>query len=203
MDKTGVDVQALTINGFWWYEADRDLAQPHRAGAERGAREVGLDASRSLRRDGLGGAAASRSRGAAARGRRQASRPARRVDRRARERRRSLAAEVRPVLGQGRRARRARRHASRRRGQHHQGRRAARPRRSRQHHRQPARDDLLPLAIDLRRHVRQVPGASCLRRARRRLSAVISRQDRSRVRRPRQRQLRQQAQAERDHEEAR
>ena len=27
MDKTGVDVQALTINGFWWYAADRDLAQ--------------------------------------------------------------------------------------------------------------------------------------------------------------------------------
>ncbi|HLG58150.1 MAG TPA: amidohydrolase family protein [Vicinamibacterales bacterium] len=27
MDKTGVDVQALTINGFWWYEADRELAQ--------------------------------------------------------------------------------------------------------------------------------------------------------------------------------
>jgi aminocarboxymuconate-semialdehyde decarboxylase len=27
MDKTGVDIQALTINGFWWYEAaDRDLA---------------------------------------------------------------------------------------------------------------------------------------------------------------------------------
>ena len=26
MDKTGVDVQALTINGFWWYEAERDLA---------------------------------------------------------------------------------------------------------------------------------------------------------------------------------
>ena len=27
MDKTGVDVQALTINGFWWYGAtDRDLA---------------------------------------------------------------------------------------------------------------------------------------------------------------------------------
>ena len=27
MDKTGVDVQALTINGFWWYAAtDRDLA---------------------------------------------------------------------------------------------------------------------------------------------------------------------------------
>jgi aminocarboxymuconate-semialdehyde decarboxylase len=27
MDKTGVDVQALTINGFWWYDADRELAQ--------------------------------------------------------------------------------------------------------------------------------------------------------------------------------
>ncbi len=28
MDKTGVDVQALTINGFWWYAAsDRDLAR--------------------------------------------------------------------------------------------------------------------------------------------------------------------------------
>ena len=28
MDRTGVDVQALTINGFWWYAAaDRDLAQ--------------------------------------------------------------------------------------------------------------------------------------------------------------------------------
>ena len=27
MDSQGVDVQALTINGFWWYEADRDLAQ--------------------------------------------------------------------------------------------------------------------------------------------------------------------------------
>ncbi|MGH9386685.1 MAG: amidohydrolase family protein [Vicinamibacterales bacterium] len=27
MDEQGVDVQALTINGFWWYAADRDLAQ--------------------------------------------------------------------------------------------------------------------------------------------------------------------------------
>jgi len=26
MDKQGVDVQALTINGFWWYEADEALA---------------------------------------------------------------------------------------------------------------------------------------------------------------------------------
>jgi aminocarboxymuconate-semialdehyde decarboxylase len=28
MDRTGVDIQALTINGFWWYEAaDRELAR--------------------------------------------------------------------------------------------------------------------------------------------------------------------------------
>jgi aminocarboxymuconate-semialdehyde decarboxylase len=26
MDQQGVDVQALTINGYWWYAADRDLA---------------------------------------------------------------------------------------------------------------------------------------------------------------------------------
>ena len=26
MDRQGVDVQALTINGFWWYAADRDVA---------------------------------------------------------------------------------------------------------------------------------------------------------------------------------
>ena len=27
MDQQGVDIQALTINGFWWYAADRELAQ--------------------------------------------------------------------------------------------------------------------------------------------------------------------------------
>ena len=27
MDRQGVDVQVLTINGFWWYAADRDLAR--------------------------------------------------------------------------------------------------------------------------------------------------------------------------------
>src|SRR5687767_9482240 len=26
MDEQGVDVQALSINGYWWYAADRDLA---------------------------------------------------------------------------------------------------------------------------------------------------------------------------------
>ena len=27
MDQQGVDIQALSINGFWWYAADRDLAR--------------------------------------------------------------------------------------------------------------------------------------------------------------------------------
>ena len=27
MDQQGLDVQALSINGYWWYEADRDLAR--------------------------------------------------------------------------------------------------------------------------------------------------------------------------------
>ena len=27
MDEQGLDIQALSINGYWWYEADRDLAR--------------------------------------------------------------------------------------------------------------------------------------------------------------------------------
>jgi aminocarboxymuconate-semialdehyde decarboxylase len=27
MDQRGIDIQALTINGYWWYAADRDLAK--------------------------------------------------------------------------------------------------------------------------------------------------------------------------------
>lgn len=27
IDRQGIDIQALSINGFWWYEADRDLAR--------------------------------------------------------------------------------------------------------------------------------------------------------------------------------
>jgi aminocarboxymuconate-semialdehyde decarboxylase len=27
MDQRGIDIQALTINGYWWYAADRDLAR--------------------------------------------------------------------------------------------------------------------------------------------------------------------------------
>ena len=184
MDQQGVDVQALTINGYWWYAADRDLARRIVQVAERGAGEVGGGAPGSVRRARVGRAAASGSGGRAARARRQAAGAARRHDRRSRQRRGRLAAEVRSVLGQGGRARRAGVHAPGRRGQHPPRGRAARTRRSRQHHRQPARDHLLLHAVDLRRHARQVPRPEGLRRARRRLPAVLSRAHRRGVRRP-------------------
>ena len=148
--------------------------RPDRAGAERRPRPVGGGAPGPLRGDGVGGAAASGAGGRAARGRRQAPGHARRLDWWPRERRGPVAAQVRSVLGQGRRARRAGRDAPRGRREHPQGGSAPRPRRSRQHHRQPARDDLLPVAPDLRRGARSVPRPPRLRRARRRLPAVVS-----------------------------
>ncbi len=51
MDQQGVDVQALTINNFWWYAADVDLCPRDCAGAERGTGQVGGRASRSICRD--------------------------------------------------------------------------------------------------------------------------------------------------------
>ncbi len=27
MDQQGIDIQALSINGYWWYAADQDLAR--------------------------------------------------------------------------------------------------------------------------------------------------------------------------------
>ena len=60
MDKQGVDVQALSINGFWWYEVkDQGLARAICNRAERGAGEVGTRASGSFRRHGIGAAAVS------------------------------------------------------------------------------------------------------------------------------------------------
>ena len=67
----------------------------------------------------------------------------------------------------------------------------------RQHRRQSARDDGVLEPHDLRRHARPFPAPQGLRRARRRLLAVVSRPQRCRVRRARRRELRQQAQAER------
>ena len=50
MDKQGVDVQALTINGFWWYAADRDLAsrscRRRTRGSRSGSRRTRIGSSR-------------------------------------------------------------------------------------------------------------------------------------------------------------
>ena len=46
MDQQGVDVQALTINGYWWYAADRDLARRIVQRAERRARRSGWPRTR-------------------------------------------------------------------------------------------------------------------------------------------------------------
>ena len=139
---------------------------PDRQGAEREAGGVVHGASGSIRRAGVGGAAASRSGRRTARGSRRQAGLARRRHRRPRRRRSPLVAEVRSVLGEGRAARRARLRSPRRRRQRPQGRRAARARRPRQHHRQPARDDGLLLADDLRRDARSVSAAEVLRRPR-------------------------------------
>ena len=69
MDEQGIDVEALSINPFW-YKADRDVAAGADQAAEREARRIVRRAAGSLRRLRVGGAAASRARRRAARGRR-------------------------------------------------------------------------------------------------------------------------------------
>ena len=174
IDKQGIDVQALSINGFWWYEVkDRDLADRIVRAQNEGLakfvaqypdRFVGM-ASSSLQFPDL--AAQQLEDGVKRLGLRAAA-----IGGHVNGEDLSLP-EVRSVLGQGGGARRRRLHAPGRRREHHQGRRVRGPRRSRQHHRQPARDDVLPVAADLRRHARQVPGPQGVRRARRRLPAVV------------------------------
>ena len=67
MDQQGVDVQALTINSFWWYAADRDLARKIVSAQNEGlAKWVAAHPDRFVA-TGVGGAAASRSGGRAAR----------------------------------------------------------------------------------------------------------------------------------------
>ena len=66
MDQQGVDVQALTINGFWWYAADRDLARRIVQAQNEGlAKWVAAHPDRFVA-TGVGRAAASRSGGRAA-----------------------------------------------------------------------------------------------------------------------------------------
>ena len=88
MDAQGIDVEALSINPFW-YKADRDLAEKLIRTAEREARRIVRDASRPLRRLRHGRHAVPRPCCAAARIRRQKARAARHVGRRPMSRARS------------------------------------------------------------------------------------------------------------------
>ena len=91
-----------------------------------------------------------------------------------------LRSEVPSVLGEGRRARRGGVHPSAADGRPHPAAEGQRP--ADQHHLEPARDDDRALASDLRRHARPVSDAEDLRRARRRLPAVVHEPLRPRLR---------------------
>ena len=155
--------------------------EPHRPGAERGARDVGGHAPRPLRRAGVGGPAASGPGGGAARGRRQAAGSARRVDRRSRERRGSVAARSTTRSGPRRPSSACSSSCI-----------PEAPRTSSRKARLGGRGDLgniignpLETTYFLSRLIfdgtlDRFPGAARLRRARRRLPAVVSRADRSR-----------------------
>ena len=161
MDKMGVDVAVISINYYWWNAAtDRGLARAICTAHNEGLAKWTRAYPDRLVGPRVGAAPVPRPRRRAAAGRGDAARCARRHRRRPRRRRAGDPAQVRPVLGQGRGTGLARVHAPRRCRQRRQagvarsGRR--RPRHG-QHHRQPARNHRLPLAPDLRRHLRQVP----------------------------------------------
>ena len=97
----------------------------------------------------------------------------RRRRRRQRRRRGTRQPQVPSVLGQVRGARRARLHASARHARAGAERPARRQRPADQHDRQPAGDHHRAVAPDLRRHARPLSRAEDLRRARRRLPAVL------------------------------
>ena len=54
MNQQGVDVQALSINGYWWYAADRDLARRIVLAQNEGLAKMGGALSRSVRGHGIG-----------------------------------------------------------------------------------------------------------------------------------------------------
>ena len=168
MDEQGIDVEALSINPYW-YKADRDVARqliqiqneklaeacaanPDRfvAFASVALQHPDLAAEQleegvkkyGLRGAGIGGSVDGE----------ELSSP-----------------RVSPVLGQGRAARRAGLHPSAGDGAPaDSGKSAQGQRRARERDRQPARDDHRALAPDLRGHARSVPGIEDLRGARRR-----------------------------------
>ena len=174
MDAQGIDVEALSINPYW-YAADRDVAaelirvqnetlaeicaaQPDRfvAFASVALQHPDLAAEQleqGVKRYGLRGAGL----GGSVDGPR-AERP-----------------EVSPVLGQGRAARRPGLHPPAGHGRAGADGPARGQRAPHQHHRQPARDDDRAVAPHLRGHPRPLPRPQDLRRPRRRLSALLRR----------------------------
>ena len=150
---------------------------PDRQDSEREAGGVVRGAAGSFRRAGVGRAPASRSGGRAVGRSRQEAGAARRRHRRQRRRRRTVGAQVRSVLGQGRRARHPAVHPPAAGAGHDPEPAAAGQGRPRQHHRQSAGDDRLLLPPDSGRHARPLPRTQDLRRARRRLPAVLQRPD--------------------------
>ena len=170
MDEQGIDMEAISINAFW-YKPERDVAEKLiKLQNEKLAELVAAHPDRfvafatvAMQHPDLAVAAA--------RIRHQETRAARHVGRRQRRRHGVVRPEVSSDLGQGRGTRLPRLHASGR----HQGAGAAAQgqRRPRKHHRQSARDDARAVASDLRGHARSFPRPEALRRARRRLSAVL------------------------------
>ena len=102
MDAQGIDMEAISINAFWYNDGTRRRREADQA-AEREARRARRRASRPLRRLRHGRDAASRSGGRAARIRHQEARPARHVGRR--QRRRDGARPIRSFIRSGRSAR--------------------------------------------------------------------------------------------------
>jgi aminocarboxymuconate-semialdehyde decarboxylase len=157
MDEQGIDVEALSINPYW-YTADRDVASKliqlqnetlAEICAAQPDRFVAF-ATVALQHPDLAVGAA--------RARRQEIRPARRRPRRQRRRPRAERPQVPSVLGQGRAARRPRVHPPPRHGRAGADGPARGQRPAHQYHRQSARDDDRAVAPHLRRHLDRFPG---------------------------------------------
>ena len=111
MDAQGIDMEAISINPFWYHVA-RDVAEPLiKLQNEKLAELVAAHPDRFVAL-GHGRDAAPGPRGEAARGRRQEARPARHVGRRQRRGPRARRSEISPDLGQGRGARLSHLHPS-------------------------------------------------------------------------------------------
>ena len=172
MDAQGIDVEAMSINPFW-YKADRDLAEKLIKTAEREACRTVRGASGPLRRFRDHCHAVSRPRRPAARIRREEARTSWHVGRHPCRRATELGrSEIPSDLGEVRGAWRAWCSCTRSASPELQKRLAGQWR-SAQYDRLSARDHDRALALDLRRHARPLSRAQDLHVARRRLHRVL------------------------------